>query len=150
MKSLISTALNRVGVIMLEGKRVNFKKIWNSLLETNKLTIKHLQNRRKLTENKIEMSVRCGNKALICSYKKTWTELNEEPQDIWGIDRDHEMHRFWEIPGCTCPAQDNMERYGWGKGMVKASHCPIHGEEQLKWEKLNEEWTEECVLDSSK
>ena len=46
---------------MLKGKRVNFKKIWNSLPETNRLTIKHLQNRRKFTEKKIEMSVICGN-----------------------------------------------------------------------------------------
>ena len=124
---------------MLKGKRVNFKKIWNSLPETNRLTIKHLQNRRKFTEKKIEMSVICGNKNLIYAYKKVWTELNEELQDIWGIPRDLDMHRFWEIPGCTCPTMENLERYGFGRGMLKAGNCPIHGLKQLEWEEIQDE-----------
>ena len=123
---------------MLDEKKVDFNQLWNSLPETNRLTIKHLQNRRKYTERKIEMSVMCKNKALIASYKKIWTELNEELQDIWGIPRDHEMHKFWQMSGCTCPAQDNEERYGWGKGHITNSNCPIHGAAQRKWETDNE------------
>ena len=124
---------------MLDEKKVDFNQIWNSLPETNQLTIKHLQRRRKHTELKIEMSVMCKNKALITSYKKIWTELNEELQDIWGISRDYEMHKFWQISGCTCPKTDNEERYGWGKGHIINSNCPIHGSAQRKWEEINDE-----------
>jgi len=119
---------------MLKEKRANFKKIWESLPETNQLTIKHLQRKRRITEGNIHHAVRCLNRNLIHTYKKIWIELNEELQDIWGLDRDHEMHRFWEIPGCICPAQDNEERYGWGRGQIIASGCPIHGIEQGDWE----------------
>lgn len=55
------------------------------------------------------------------------TELEFKLQDAWGFDRNQLMHRFWELPHCTCPKLDNEDSYGTEYYIVVKS-CPLHGE----------------------
>ena len=48
-------------------------------------------------------------------------------QEACGFDKDSKKHRWWmEIPGCTCPYEDNMDMFGTGY-RIYAEDCPYHG-----------------------
>jgi hypothetical protein len=54
-------------------------------------------------------------------------DIEFELQDLWGFDRDHSMHDWYDVPKCTCPKMDNRERKGTGYQIVSLD-CPIHGD----------------------
>ncbi len=77
-------------------------------------------------------------KALIADGKLTPTdakviayevrEIEFKLQDNWNFERDENRHKYWySIPGCTCPAMDNSERWGTPYHTVN-NDCPYHGE----------------------
>lgn len=57
------------------------------------------------------------------------TEVEYKLQDAWKFPRDKNFHKFWELPGCSCPLHDNCERWGTGYA-VYSQDCLIHGWEQ--------------------
>jgi len=63
---------------------------------------------------------------LLQILSKIITELDFKLQEAWGFDRNARMHRFWELPGCSCPQMDNEERLGTGFHIIDGL-CPIHG-----------------------
>jgi len=47
-------------------------------------------------------------------------------QDNWNFDRDELKHTWWNMfPECTCPRNDNIERFGFEK--IINMNCPFHG-----------------------
>lgn len=54
------------------------------------------------------------------------TEIDFQLQDLWKFGRNINYHRFFELPHCTCPRFDNLERIGLAEKIVDAD-CPIHG-----------------------
>lgn len=53
-------------------------------------------------------------------------ELDFCQQEIWGFDQDARHHRFFDIPGCTCPKSDNEDRLGHEQAIYDRN-CPAHG-----------------------
>jgi hypothetical protein len=58
-------------------------------------------------------------------------EVEFYQQELWGFAKNASMHKFWLVPQCECPADDNNEAYGSGH-RIYAEHCPIHGEGWVK------------------
>ena len=55
-------------------------------------------------------------------------EINEfDIQKLWGFDKDKSKIKFWTLPGCTCSAMDNEDRYGTNNA-IYTSTCLIHGD----------------------
>ena len=48
-----------------------------------------------------------------------------ELQGLWGFPKDPMFHDWFQVPHCTCPYHDNMERKGTKYGVVSGD-CPIH------------------------
>jgi len=47
-------------------------------------------------------------------------------QENWNFPQDARFHTWWnKLPGCTCPKDDNYERFGQDK--ILKSSCPYHG-----------------------
>lgn len=57
-----------------------------------------------------------------------WTEVQYNLQTAWGFEMNSNFHRFWEIPACTCPSMDNMDRYPT-KDYLISDNCKLHGRE---------------------
>ena len=64
-------------------------------------------------------------------YATIITNIDFELQELWGFKRNIDMHRWWEIPHCQCPAMDNQDAYGT-KYNYYNEMCPIHGEKSPK------------------
>jgi hypothetical protein len=58
---------------------------------------------------------------------RMFTALEFEQQRLWNFALDDRFHHFFELPGCTCPKLDNLERLGTSYS-IRALDCPIHGE----------------------
>ena len=53
--------------------------------------------------------------------------LEFSAQEVWGFERNEDYHNWWmDLPGCTCPHFDNLERRGV-KGYIYSGDCPWHG-----------------------
>lgn len=48
-------------------------------------------------------------------------------QKLWGFPQDRNYHRWWNLPGCTCPKLDNEDRWGTPY-RIYVEYCPIHRE----------------------
>ncbi|WOZ57459.1 hypothetical protein [Pseudomonas phage vB_PseuGesM_254] len=49
-------------------------------------------------------------------------------QELWKFGKDKDKHSYWmQIDGCTCPIEDNLERFGAGY-RVYSNSCKWHGE----------------------
>lgn len=57
-----------------------------------------------------------------------FSALETEQQRLWNFPLDPRFHHFFELPGCTCPKIDNMERLGTDY-MIRSLNCPIHGKD---------------------
>jgi len=55
-----------------------------------------------------------------------YSDLNLALQTAWQFNRDVTMHRFWDLPGCSCPRMDNEDRRGTRYAVVNPD-CPYHG-----------------------
>lgn len=55
-----------------------------------------------------------------------WHEIQFHLQYVWGFKKDINYHRFWDMPGCTCPLMDNDDAYPTGNYVINME-CPIHG-----------------------
>lgn len=57
---------------------------------------------------------------------RVFDNLENEQQELWNFGADPNFHRFFDMPGCTCPRMDNEDRLGTPH-KVHDSTCPIHG-----------------------
>ena len=85
--------------------------------------LKILHMKRFIIEEKMELTN--INKELK-SLAKEWTENQFLLQDAWNFKRDETQHRFWTLPGCSCPKLDNNDMIGIGYFIINPS-CKIHG-----------------------
>lgn len=48
-------------------------------------------------------------------------------QEACGFEKNNKKHRWWmEVPGCTCPYEDNMDLFGTDM-RIYSEDCPYHG-----------------------
>ena len=47
-------------------------------------------------------------------------------QEKWKFEKNYNMHRWFDVPHCSCPKSDNSDRLGTPYKIVN-SNCPIHG-----------------------
>lgn len=60
---------------------------------------------------------------------RIFDHLENEQQELWNFGVDANFHRFFDMPGCTCPRMDNEDRLGT-PFKVYSADCPIHGDAQ--------------------
>jgi len=54
-------------------------------------------------------------------------QIEFEMQDNWNYSRDAGMHEWYNVPGCTCPKADNMDRrYPGSLFRIISPACPVH------------------------
>jgi hypothetical protein len=53
-------------------------------------------------------------------------DIEYDLQELWGFEQNENYHRFWEVPKCTCPVLDNIDRIGTSYQVVSGT-CIIHG-----------------------
>ena len=64
--------------------------------------------------------------ATLRALAEAFEDLEFRQQELWGFDRNADMHRWFDFPGCTCPKMDNAERMGTTY-RIYTLDCPIHG-----------------------
>ena len=60
------------------------------------------------------------------SLLKKWEEIQFKLQKAWGFEKNAKFHKFWEIPGCSCPKLDSEDSYPSGYYYV-SQECKYHG-----------------------
>lgn len=55
-------------------------------------------------------------------------QIEFEQQKLWHFEPDRTFHKWFEIPGCTCPKSVNSMNVGQIKPRFLDKKCPIHGE----------------------
>ena len=53
--------------------------------------------------------------------------LETEQQKLWNFPADPNHHRWFDVPGCTCPKMDNADRLGTPNRVI-SNDCHIHGQ----------------------
>lgn len=53
-------------------------------------------------------------------------QLEYHQQYLWGFPLNSNMHRWFEVPKCACPKQDNIDRMGTNY-KIYDYNCPVHG-----------------------
>ena len=48
-------------------------------------------------------------------------------QGLWGFPLDRNYHKWFNVPKCSCPKIDNLERLGTEYRIFEEG-CPVHGE----------------------
>lgn len=54
-----------------------------------------------------------------------WQDNEHRLQNLWGFTADWKYHKFWTVPGCTCPKLDNQDNYPTGPYFYNDG-CPYH------------------------
>lgn len=54
---------------------------------------------------------------------KAWTENEYKLQDLWGFERNWQMHQGYKLPHCTCAKLDNDDM---GFHYSISMDCPLH------------------------
>ena len=55
-------------------------------------------------------------------------------QKLWNFPLSRNHHRYqWDISGCECPREDNLERFG-SPYIIRNSNCKIHIPKEIKRE----------------
>ena len=63
----------------------------------------------------------------ILGYNKILKGLEFSAQRAWKFPENEDFHNWWlDVPGCTCPQMDNMERVGI-PGNINSGDCVWHG-----------------------
>jgi len=91
-------------------------------VEINKILAMHLE------ENRLKgIMKRCKKQTTLRNYYLKWTQLQYRLQKLWRWEQDILYHRWWDLPGCTCPKQENGQIYP-SKRAIYDGDCPMHGE----------------------
>lgn len=70
----------------------------------------------KIEESKTEL------RSLALSVERIEFEL----QELWGFEKNKNMHEWYLVPKCTCPKFDNADLRGSEMKIIN-KECPIHG-----------------------
>lgn len=70
---------------------------------------------------------RTEDKTTLQALAKVIESIDFELQDLWGFQRDKRFHKWYDLPGCTCPKLDNKDRTGTDFGVIDPN-CPHHGD----------------------
>lgn len=62
---------------------------------------------------------------ILRQYAKLHAELENLQQELWGFGANADFHRWFDLPGCTCPLLDNQDRIGSSQRIIN-TECPIH------------------------
>lgn len=52
--------------------------------------------------------------------------IEYKAQEKWKFEKNSNMHRWFDVPHCSCPKSDNAERLGTPYKVINTT-CPIHG-----------------------
>ena len=91
---------------------------------TNEARIKYLHKIRHYIIN--EMYINGADRNTLRAFAKMITEIDFELQRSWNFPMDKRFHRFFDLPHCTCPTIDNLERLGTDYQIINME-CIIHG-----------------------
>jgi len=72
----------------------------------------------------IELS---DDKEEIRRLAKFITQLEFQLQVLWNFKQDENMHRWFDIPKCSCPKMDNADNLGTPYKIINPK-CIIHGD----------------------
>lgn len=110
-------------------KGVPVTKLNENLVKSKKLNASQIQALKDLHVERLgieeQMSV-TEDRADLKQLFKYWTEVQRRLQTAWGFEANDSFHRFWEVPKCTCPCLDNLERLGTPYQIINES-CLVHG-----------------------
>ena len=67
-----------------------------------------------------------NDKSELHRLAKEVEQLEFALQKAWKFAPSSRMHRWFEVPKCSCAKLDNMERLGTGYRIITES-CPVHG-----------------------
>jgi len=65
---------------------------------------------------------------ILKGFAKIFEDLEYTQQELWGFGKDSKFHRWFEVPKCSCPKLDNLDRIGHKDNVINLS-CVIHGDE---------------------
>lgn len=66
------------------------------------------------------------NRETLYNLAEELTSTEYDMQELWGFERDHSYHQWWNWPRCTCPKMDNAERIGHPDLCIVNESCPLH------------------------
>jgi len=61
------------------------------------------------------------------SFAKMFENLEYLQQELWKFEKNKNFHRWFEVPKCSCPKLDNLDRIGHDYNLIDLS-CIIHGD----------------------
>ena len=108
--------------IILSGLLLDKQDAWDNLDIIKKLHEERLRIEEQMSEIDPWMDLPDEVRRL----RDSWTDNQFKLQEAWGFLKDKKFHKFWEVPGCTCPKMDNSDRYPTGSYYYNVD-CPIHG-----------------------
>lgn len=110
-------------------KNNNVTELNPTLLREQDLSPSHieaLETSHRIRQILFDLAAHSGNKVELKILGWLFDELEFCQQEIWGFDQDARHHRFFDLPGCTCPKSDNEDRLGHRQAIYDKS-CPVHG-----------------------
>ena len=94
------------------------------MLHDRKITPENLAKIKAIHIQRYDMLEQC-KKAPSKDLGLKWKELEIALQSAWGKEIDEKEFKFWAIPGCTCPKQENEHAYPNG-AYITDPNCPLH------------------------
>lgn len=88
--------------------------------------IVELHKERVMIEGQLALLASESNHVGVMRFLVDWSNNQYALQEAWGFQKDSRYHRFWDIPGCSCPRFDNSDRYP-SLSYIYNEDCPIHG-----------------------
>jgi hypothetical protein len=90
--------------------------------ETACKVINHLHILRDYLNDSVAYEDDADHKKAIYSL---WFENEKLLQKLWNFPEDENYIKFWTFSACSCPKEDNEERFPIGN-YIQHSSCPIH------------------------
>lgn len=72
-----------------------------------------------------EVIASTGSITSLENLAKVWSDNEYTLQNLWGFTADCRYHKFWTLPGCTCPKLYNQDNYPTGPYFYN-NGCPFH------------------------
>ena len=73
---------------------------------------------------------RSDDVATLKSFAAMFERLEYLQQELWKFGKDKNFHRWFEVPKCSCPVLDNLDRIGHEDNVINLS-CIIHGDKNV-------------------
>lgn len=73
---------------------------------------------------------RSDDTATLKDFAALFERLEYLQQELWKFGKDKNFHRWFEVPKCSCPQLDNLDRIGHEDNVINLS-CIIHGNKNV-------------------